>query len=376
MARKSARRPRRKPNTGTIRVKRGRARPYEASFPLGHGRYRTSSFDTLADATAYLDALTAERDDAHRPRNIAAGSQGLHRFLSDWLATKKPHIKPTSYINYTYECGLAVLYLGANRRIDSITRHDAAMCYVHYANEGHKNVAQLKMVLGQAFEYALEEDYIKSNPFRRAKAPPIERAPRLALTRAQRAQMLAACAGDELEILWHLYSRLGLRRGEGVGLLWANVDFDNKTITITQQLARVAGKTTKLTPKTKRSRRTIPAPDDIIDMLRALQKAQRQQAAATPNWVMTGLVFANATGENLKVDHVVWEWGKLRKRAGLPEQITIHSLRHTAIHLLEDSGAPLSVVQAFAGHSAATMSLHYADHADVETIRAALGKMA
>lgn len=139
------------------------------------------------------------------------------------------------------------------------------------------------------------------------------------------------------------------------------------------ELARVAGKTTKGTPKTPRSRRTLPIPDDLLELLRQLQRSQRQRAAATPGWVMTGLVFTNARGEHVKVDHVVWEWGKLRKKAGLPAGVTIHSLRHTAIHLLEESGAPFSVVQAFAGHTAASMTHHYADHADVEAVRRALG---
>lgn len=374
MARKK-RAQRRKPNTGTIRYKAGRTRPFEASFPLGQSKYRTASFDTAADAAAWLDTLVAERDDPRRPRNIAQGSQSVHRFLSDWLAMKKPHLKPTSYLTYAYECGLAIRYFGADRRIDTISRHDAAMLYSYYANAGHKNIAQLRMVVAQAFEYALEEDYIKSNPFRRAKAPTVERKPRIALTKQQRAQMLACCAGDELEVLWHLYSRLGLRRGEGIGLLWANVDWNAKTITITQHYPRVAGKTTKQTPKTPRSKRTIPVFDDILGLLRVLQTAQRKRAATTPGWVMTGLVFTNERGEHVTADHVVWQWGKLRKKAGLPEQATIHSLRHTAIHLLEDSGAPFSVVQAFAGHAAATMTHHYADHADVAAMRAALEKV-
>lgn len=374
MARK-AKRTRRKPNTGTIRHKPGRARPWEASFPLGHGTYRTAAFDSAADAAAWLDGLVAERDDAHRPRNIAAGSQSIHRFLTDWLAMKQPHLKPTSYLTYTYLCGLAIRYFGTDRRIDTISRHEAAMLYSHYANAGHKNIAQLRMVVAQAFEYALEEDYIKSNPFRRAKAPPTEHTPRIALSKQQRTHMLSLCAGDALEVLWHLYSRLGLRRGEGIGLLWANIDWEHKTITITQHYPRVDGKTTKQTPKTPRSKRTIPVFDDILAMLRALQAQQRRRAASTPGWVMTGLVFTNETGENVTVDHVVWQWGKLRKQAGLPEQVTIHSLRHTAIHLLEDSGAPFSVVQAFAGHAAATMTHHYADHADVEAVRRALEKM-
>lgn len=370
---RNAKRPRRKPNTGTIRYKRGRARPWEATFPLGRrAKPRTDSFATYEEAAAHLDQLTAERDDRVAPRNIAGGSMGFHQFVTLWLTIKKPHVKRNTYESYVHACGVATISIGLARRIDTIARRDADLLYVTLHEQGYKNVAQLRSVLSQAFDYAEQEDYVKSNPFRRAKAPAIERPRRITLTRAQRAHMLDCAAGDPLEILWHLYSRLGLRRGEGLGLLWANIDWDSKTLTITQQHTLVRGQTVTETPKTKRSRRTIPLPDDILALLRALHKAQIAEAAGDPRWEVTGLVFVGKHGRPYSAQFIYWSWGQLRKKAGITARVTIHDLRHTALTLIEQSGAPLSVVQAFAGHSSAAMTMHYADHADVAEMRAAL----
>lgn len=371
MARRPARRPRRKPNTGSVRRKPGRDKPYEAAFPLGGGRYRYDSFATANEAHTFLDMLTRERDNTTAPRNIAGGSLGLQVFLSLWLAIKKPLVKLKTYRDYEYQCKLAMRYLGATTRIDAIARMDAQLMYTHYYDKGYKNVSQLRGVLIQAFNYALDEDYIKANPFQRAKAPKVERPKRIVLTKGQRAALLETVAGSDLEILWHLYARLGLRRGEGIGLLWANIDWEQETIAIVQQYTNLG----KETPKTPRSTRRFPVFPDILDMLRQLQRRQLAQAAADPDWQMTGLVFVGAHGQRLRSEYVYTSWTKLRAQLRLPASVTIHDLRHTALYHMELAGVAESVRMAFAGHSSAAMARKYADHADVEAMRAAIKRM-
>jgi integrase len=180
-----------------------------------------------------------------------------------------------------------------------------------------------------------------------------------------------------LAALWHLYSRMGLRRGEGLGLLWANVDWEHKTISVVQQYTRAGGRMIKETPKTKRSRRTFPVPDDLLDLLRQLQRSQRARAAANPRWVMTGLIFTSDAGQPLDGDWIYQTWRRLRDRLSLPPSVTIHDLRHTALYHMEQAGIAESIRMAFAGHSSAAMARKYADHAadDLAALRAALEKM-
>lgn len=376
MARKP-KHPRRKPRTGGIRYKKGRALPWETEFPLGHDQKRYDSFASWEEATAHLDGLVADRDNTEQPRNIAGGSQRLDHFLTAWLESKVGHVKQKTLENYTYFCNLAVGYFGGDKRIDTILREDANKFYLYLHNRKFKDIAQLRMVLAQAFHYAEDEDYIKKNPFRRAKAPETEHRAATVLTKAQRSIMLEAAAIIDpwLAPLWHLYSRVGLRRGEGIGLLWANIDWKEKTISITQQYTYVGGDTVESTPKTKRSRRTFPVPDDIMEMLAALRKAQIERAAQSKSWQLTGLVFTDEDGRRLTVDYIRWRWTKIKERTAV--NVRIHDLRHTALYHMEQAGVPESVRMAFAGHSAAAMAKHYADHAaeDLEAMREALKKM-
>src|SRR5690349_14340646 len=232
----------------------------------------------------------------------------------------------------------------------------------------------MRAVLSQAFEYALDLEYIKRNPFEKAKAPMVERRKAIALTQSQRAALLAAYDGHPLAGLAHLYSRLGLRKAEGEALRWADIDWKNKTLTITQQYTEVKGKARQSTPKTKRSCRTLPIPPDLLELLRQHYKWQREHAAKREDWQEHGLAFPSEVGTPLNPRNITCLHKSMLKKAGLPEQIATHDLRHTALYLLENNGAPDSVLMSIAGHTSATMAKHYSDHADLEAMRQAIGR--
>jgi integrase len=386
MAPRKSRRPtRRKPNTGAIRYKKGRAQPYEAAFPLEHDKYRYDYFSARSEAEAHLDRLTAERDHRETPRNITAGSQRVDQFLPSWLLTKRGRIKEKTLLGYTYYCELASGEIGGYR-IDEVTRERGDAMFTYFAEAGFRNVAQMRAVLIQAFEYAHEEGYIRKNPFKKTTIPTIKHRKAIALTSGQRAHLLGCAAIEdrmrtEKEIiplcaLWHLYSRVGLRKGEGIGLLWANVrrTETGPEIIISQHYTNVGSRTERSTPKSPRSYRTVPIPEDLYDLLMVLKQGYLKRAAADPEWENHGVVFAGPHGRPLSVWYVRNRWEKLRGRAPIPQQTTIHDLRHTALTIWEQGGVPQSVRMALAGHSTAAMAAHYTDHADMESMRRAIEK--
>jgi len=382
MARKAAasKRQRRKPNTGTIREKRGRALPWEAAFPIGHGEYRYDSFLSRQEAAEYLDRLTAERDHAETPRNVAVGSQLVRVFAPRWLEMRRDKIAPKTLENYTYLLELASGQIG-RYRMDEVTHLHADEMLMYFYRKGFQNIQQMKDVCRQMFKYALKQDYIKKNPFEDIELPTVERRHGIAITEAQRARLLECAALEDIPDqplcpLWHLYSRLGFRRGEGMGLRWQDCkldDLDRATITVRQQLTRVGRETVPTrTTKTKEPR-TVPVPRDIAELLLALKSWQIKRAANNPGFPLPLYIFTDAAGEPLKVDAVRHRWSLLRARAGMPEGLRIHDLRHTALTILELSGAPASVLMALSGHKTAAMTAHYTNHASVEDVRRALG---
>lgn len=380
MARKRAVAPaRRKPNTGTIREKPGRPLAWEAAFPIGHGEYRYDSFSTRSEAAEYLDRLTAERDHADTPRNVAVGSQLVRTFTPRWLELRREKIAPKTLENYTYLLELAIGQIG-RYRMDEVTNLHADEMLMYFYHQGFQNIQQMKDVCRQVFKYAKKQKYINDNPFEDLELPTVERRHGMAITEAQRAHLLECAATEDIPDqplcpLWHLYSYLGFRRGEGIGTRWQDCkldDLDRATITIRQQLTRV-GKATVPTRTTKtKAPRTVPLPRNIAEMLIDLRAWQIKRCAANPGMPLPSYVFTNAAGEPLKVDAVRHRWSLLRARAGMPELLRIHDLRHTALTLLELAGVPGSVLQALAGHKTAAMAAHYTNHASVDDVRRAL----
>jgi integrase len=384
MARKTAKQPRRKPGTGTIRHRRGRAFPFEAAFKHADDTTQYDYFATAEEAAAHLDGLIAARDDAHAPRNIAKGSQTVTQFLTAWLQIKSAHVSEKTILDYKYQCELAIDKIGRERLV-SVDRLMADTMLAAFAREGYKNVAQMRMVLRQAFEYAFDNDYIHKNPFQKAVAPRTRHRKAIALTDAQRSVLLDAARvedGMPLLPLWHLESRLAFRRGETLGLMWSDIDWKRGTITIQRQRTTVGNRTiTKDAPKGDKDGskvRTVPVYQDILELLEQHRADQMKRAGADPDWVLTGLVFVGAHGKPPAANRVNKRLARIIERANereivLPPELTPHSLRHTALTLLALAGVPANARMALSGHSTKKMDELYTSHAAIEDVRRAIG---
>ena len=68
----------------------------------------------------------------------------------------------------------------------------------------------------------------------------------------QAKRLIEATRGSDLGALWALMVTTGLRRGEALGLRWA--DYDGESMTVTSQLKIEAGQVTRGDLKTDRSK--------------------------------------------------------------------------------------------------------------------------
>jgi integrase len=382
--------PRRKPGTGTLRHRAGRAKPWQAEFKIEGAAARSESFQSEQDARAWLDQLVKDRDD--KTRDIAGGSMLVQDYLPMWLSLREGHVSPKTMEAYTYYCEYACGEGGLGRlKMDAVTALMCQQMVNRLAKDGFQNTAQLKSVLYQAFEYAFDVlEYTRKNVFAKVKVPPIDRKEGIALTKIERARMLSAAELDDdvplrrpgekasapapLYPFWHLTSRLAFRRGEASSLKWEHVDFENAIVTIATTRGRL-GKT-HIEGKTKNKKiRVAPMPLDVVELMRAFKAAQMRAALAHGwRWSEKGYVFVDdRTGLPLSVDHLRYRWGRIKTAAGLPKAMTVHDLRHTSLTILALDGIPQNVRMALAGHKTEEMSDHYANHASIEDVRRALG---
>ena len=277
-------------------------------------------------------------------------------YLKRWLKdSARPTLRPRTFAGYTsIVTGHLVPGLG-RIRLRKLTPADVEVHLRRSADAGLSNRtiqyhhAVLRRALGQAERWGL----VARNVARLVTVPRVQRRDVRPLTPEQARLFLSGVKGDRLETLYAVSLSLGLRQGEALGLQWADIDFEARTLAVRHTLQRYNGEYHLDDPKTDRSRRTISLPVPIVDALRRHRAQQNEERLrAGPLWAgeRWGLVFCNELGEPL--DGVVVTRSFQRKLAdlGLPAQ-RFHDLRHAAATFLIAQGVALRVVMEILGHS-------------------------
>lgn len=150
----------------------------------------------------------------------------------------------------------------------------------------------------------------------------------------------------------------GLRNGEMRGLTWEYVDFDKKEIYIKRQIpTRYSSKNWKFTsPKTKKSERRIPLCNVLYEHLKALYNEVSQYKNFNKNW----FVFGDAEVP-IVADNPSYRQEAICKRIGL-KKIRIHDFRHSCASLLINSGANVTIVAKYLGHTKVEETLNTYSH--------------
>jgi integrase len=185
----------------------------------------------------------------------------------------------------------------------------------------------------------------------------------VALTVEEARALLAAAAGNRLEVLFTLALKTGMRRGELLALRWEDVDLDKGVLQVRGTLRRTRAGLRIGTPKTAASRRRVVlSPSSVAALRRHLARQVEERRAAGGLWQDHGLVFPNTLGRPMEPRCLLSDvYRPLLERAGLPP-ITFHALRHTAATLLLAEGEHPKVVQELLGHAQVSITLDRYSH--------------
>ena len=199
-------------------------------------------------------------------------------------------------------------------------------------------VARKIAALRSFYKYLQRQGRVTANPARVVHTPKLEKKIPTFLTVSMMERLLAAPEGGtftgsrDKAILELIYSA-GLRSFELVGLDHADIDLDRRVL-------RLKGKGMKerINPV---GRYAVSALEDYLSHKRAHPDRERFDAEA---------VFLNFRGQRLTTRSVRRMLSHYAGVAGLPSDVSPHTLRHSfATHLLQ-RGADLRVVQELLGH--------------------------
>lgn len=235
-----------------------------------------------------------------------------------------------------------------------------------YARTGSpRTVENVRGILRNALNQAEREELITRNPARRITLPTYEREPITPWTAQQTQAFLHHVRHHRWYAAFLMLCIYGTRRGETLGLSWAQIDFTTSTIRIDQQLQRINGHLQLGPVKTSAGRRTLPMPDAISRELSILATGP---APRNPD---DSLVFASSTGTWVDPNNFTRTFQQLAAQAGLP-RIKLHHLRHSAATLMKNIGVPDKDIQEVLGHAHITTTQQIYQHGDDHLKRRAL----
>ena len=161
----------------------------------------------------------------------------------------------------------------------------------------------------------------------------------------------------------------GARRGEILGLKWANVDFKGFRVYVCNSILYTPERGVyEYTPKTERSKRYISLPAETMRMLKQYQTWQLSERLRLGEYYQDqGFVFAQDNGKPMHPDSVTDWLSKFSKRHNLPH-INPHAFRHTMASMLYFNGVDSVSISKRLGHAqvstTANIYAHVMEEAD------------
>jgi integrase len=306
--------------------------------------------------------LKEKQQELDRGLDLFADYPTVESYLTTWLTyTVKPESSAKTYESYEETIRNRITpYIGAVKLKALKPEHIQRMVTQLQEKDYSQRTVQYSVgVLSRALNKAVLHGHLSRNPAQHV-TPRVERRQIEPLTPAQARAFLEAVSGHRLEALYRVALGLGLRRGEILALRWSDVDLDTGKLTIRKA-------------KTKAGERTLLLPDKLIRVLRAHWEFQQQERYFLgTEWKEHGMVFPSEVGTPMGARNLLRHFKASLQKAGLPESIRFHDLRHSCATFLVSQGVHPRVVMEILGHSKISLTMERYSHVMPETQRDAL----
>jgi integrase len=246
-------------------------------------------------------------------------------------------------------------------QLQKLTPHEIQKFYNRLSKGGKaaKTIKNIHGVLHSAMEQAIKLGYVKSNPTTACTLPRIVKPDVKIMEDDIVAEFLNAIQGDIFEAIFFVDLFSGMRQSEILGLPWENVNFNQGTILINQQLVKSKLDRRYYIDTTKHDKIRIITPAPMVMEKLKLRKAQQEaeQNQAGDMWRNEwNLVFTNEAGRYLVHHTVRKHYKKIVAGLGAPN-LTFHGMRHSYAVISIIRGDDPRIVQENLGHHTAAFTL-------------------
>lgn len=285
--------------------------------------------------------------------------------LNDWWEFYKKGIKQSSISSLQSSVNKMKSLFDEDTIISRITTKNIQTRLLNL-DTSHGTKERMKSMLNLLFDYAVNNNLLKTNPARSVKLPrrqktlkEYESITNKYLEQHELNLLLKELYRTKLTyrhgLLAEFMSLNGCRIGEAIALKIENYHKDEKTIDIHGTLDKTVGyrKGSKTTPKTVASYRTVDLSDREVEILDEIIELNEVTKILNPKYEDMDFIFVSRNGIPLANNsfNLALKRANLRIEEPINKELSSHIFRHTHISYLAENGIPLEAIKERVGHS-------------------------
>ena len=257
----------------------------------------------------------------------------------EWFESYKvPKLRPGTAMNYRLTIRKHLVPYFGQMHMNAITTADVQRFYNQHAHQARSTVRTMGILLHGIFESAIEDGLCTINPTRSKRLTMTQRKKvREALPLEHAQDIIAGLPKLEPKdrLLVALLIFTGIRRGEALGLQWADIDFERKLISIKRSVRFVGNKGYIGPTKSSAGVRLIPLSPQLEEVLAQVDHGGKY-LLGNGEFPITEMTYKRG-------------WERICRTIDM-HGATAHVLRHTYITMAA-AHLDIKTLQTIAGHA-------------------------
>lgn len=293
-------------------------------------------------------------------------------FINEWFVTRIKDKRSISTVE-TYEAAInnhiIPYFIKLQLKLRYLKPYHFQNFYDELTEKGlsPSSVRRIHFLISASLKFAMKMQMLGKNPAQYADLPKLKKYKPTVYNAEQLEQLRDAVKGTDLEVAVMLAMALGLRKGEALGLRWENVNFDDNNIYICETRREVKSGEIVKEPKTEKSIRYLPIPQEFADYLKEVKEKQEHYSSIFGSeYHQSGYVCTRPDGVPIKSHFVNLKLTAITKEHDL-SHIRFHDLRHANATFLFKHGLTLKEIQAWLGHSDISTTANIYTHLDEQS---------